>query len=76
MESLPGFAPTEFKKLSGFLRLQPISIPLTTRALKYPVQCMHAETKGLGKHRSGIESGTSAPGKQPPPCGRGSRRTG
>jgi hypothetical protein len=41
-----------------------------------PVQFTYAETRGIGKHRHGIESGKSAPGKQPPPCGRGSRRAG
>ena len=47
-----------------------------TRALNYPVQFNYAETKGIGKYRCGIESGKGAPGKQPPPCGRGSRRAG
>ena len=47
-----------------------------TRALNYPVQFNYAETKRIGKYRCGIESGKGASGKQPPPCGRGSRRAG
>jgi hypothetical protein len=54
----------------------PISYRRPLVALKYRVQFIHAKPSGIRKYCHGTESGKSAPGAEPPPCGRGSRRTG